>query len=162
MCKGGHSRGFYVNTLCVIFSIFVVFWCAFSSKLETFRPRGVPLRPPGAPPSLCRASRREFWSILVAPGAHFGGLLALISGIFSILFRVRSWEVFLELLWRTFRLKLSFLSTILAPIAKKVKFVKTVKTLSKTYVFEGWRLSFWRLLGVCLLSFSLTRFQTQF
>ena len=66
----------------------------------------------------------------MAPGTNFGGLLAVISGIFSILFRVRSWEVFLELLWRTFRLKGSFLSTILAPIAKKVKFVKTVKTLS--------------------------------
>ena len=68
----------------------------------------------------------------MAPGTHFGGLLALISGIFSILFRVRSWEVFLKLLWRTFRLKWSFLSTILTPIAKKVEFVKTVKTLSKT------------------------------
>ena len=96
----------------------------------------------------------------MAPGTHFGVPLALISGIFSILFRVRSWEVFLELLWRTFRLKWSFLSTILAPIAKKVKFVKTVKTLSKTYVFEGWRRSFWRLFGICLLQFSLTRFQT--
>ena len=68
----------------------------------------------------------------------------------------------MELLWRTFRLKWSFLSTILAPIAKKVKFVKTVKTLSKTYVFEGWRRSFWRLFGICLLQFSLTRFQTIF
>ena len=98
----------------------------------------------------------------MAPGTHFGGLLALISGIFSILFRVRSWEVFLELLWRTFRLKGSFLSTFFAPIAKKVKFVKTVKTLSKTYVFEGWRRSFWRLFGICLRQFSLTRFQTIF
>ena len=98
----------------------------------------------------------------MAPGTHFGGLLALISGIFSILFRVRSGEVFLELLWRTFRLKGSFLSTILAPIAKKVKFLKTVKTHSKTYVFEGWRRSFWRLFGICLLQFSLTRFQTIF
>ena len=98
----------------------------------------------------------------MAPGTHFGSLWASISGIFSILFRVRSWEVFLELLWRTFRLKWSFLSTILAPIAKKVKFVKTVKTLSKTYVFEGWRRSFWRLFGICLLQFSLTRFQTIF
>ena len=56
----------------------------------------------------------------------------------------------------------SFLSTILAPIAKKVKFVKTVRTLSKTNVFEGWRRSFWRLFGICLLQFSLTRFQTIF
>ena len=98
----------------------------------------------------------------MAAGAHFGGLLALISGIFSILFRVRSWEVFLELLWRTVRLKWSFLSTILAPIAKKVKFVKTVKILSKTYVFEGWRRSFWRLFGICFRQFPLTRFQTIF
>mgnify|MGYP003723671351 CR=1 FL=1 len=142
------------------FCIFCRISVIFSSKFETFRPGGVPLRPPGVPPSPSRVSRREFWSILVAPGTHFGGLLALISGIFSILFRVRSRGVFLEPLWRTFRLKWSFLSTILAPIAKKVKFVKTVKTLSKTYVFEGWRRSFWRLFGICLLQFSLTRFQT--
>ena len=68
----------------------------------------------------------------------------------------------MEPLWHTFRLKWSFLSTILAPIAKKVKCVKTVKTLSKTYVFEGWRRSFWRLFGICLRQFSLTRCQSIF
>ena len=104
-------------------------------------------------------------SILMIFGAQMAPKRVLKWCIFWCFFAAFFRTLFERLLGRIFVPKASIqvlFRCFLAKMAKKLKFVKTVKTLSKTYVFEGWRLSFWRLLGVCLLSFSLTRFQTQF
>ena len=61
-------------------------------------PRGVPLRPPGVPPSPCRVARHQFWSILVAPGL----ILRTFWRQFWVLFRYFSGSVLGMSFWSLF------------------------------------------------------------